>query len=110
MMACTFSQWVPLLDYAINKKFIAAVLCENRNKPEMKCEGKCYLCKKIKKQAGNEAEYPEQKSTNKFQELACHGISQYDFFTGAERRNLWHRLDIRYLSADPSAIFHPPQA
>lgn len=35
--------------YEYNKEYIAKNLCENRNKPEMKCCGKCYLKKQLKK-------------------------------------------------------------
>ena len=38
---------MPLIEYQTNKEYIASVLCENRNKPEMACNGKCYLNKKI---------------------------------------------------------------
>lgn len=39
---------MPLIEYNVNKEYIASVLCENRNKPELACNGKCYLNKKIK--------------------------------------------------------------
>ena len=41
----------PYLEYAINKDFIATVLCINKDKPELKCNGKCHLTKQLKKAA-----------------------------------------------------------
>lgn len=42
--------------YELNKDYIAKNLCENRDKPKMKCCGKCYLRKQLKKaEDGNEA-------------------------------------------------------
>ena len=38
-----------LLNYSINKEYIAKNLCENRNKPEKNCCGKCYLRKQLHK-------------------------------------------------------------
>ena len=38
--------WV---DFEINQDFIAEVLCINKDKPTMKCNGKCYLSKELKK-------------------------------------------------------------
>ena len=35
--------YFPYLDYAINKEFIAKVLCDNIEKPKLKCNGKCHL-------------------------------------------------------------------
>ena len=39
---------MPILEYNLNKEYIASVLCENRDKPQLACNGKCYLDKKIK--------------------------------------------------------------
>ncbi len=39
----------PLLDYTLHKEYIAKVLCENKNKPAMHCNGKCHLMKQLKK-------------------------------------------------------------
>ncbi|MBO9614262.1 MAG: hypothetical protein J7619_16275 [Dyadobacter sp.] len=42
--------WViPLLylDFEIRREYIVANLCENRNRPQMHCDGKCYLAKRI---------------------------------------------------------------
>lgn len=35
--------------YEVNKAYIARTLCENRAKPELKCCGRCYLRKQLKK-------------------------------------------------------------
>jgi len=40
--------------YELNKAYIAKNLCENRNRPELKCCGKCYLNKQLKKAGGDE--------------------------------------------------------
>ncbi|PHR69274.1 MAG: hypothetical protein COA67_11135 [Lutibacter sp.] len=39
---------MPLIEYNLNKEYIVSVLCENRNKPELACNGKCYLEKRLK--------------------------------------------------------------
>ncbi|MCK5816046.1 MAG: hypothetical protein KAH07_08890 [Flavobacteriaceae bacterium] len=39
---------MPILEYNLNKEYIASVLCENRDRPQLACNGKCYLDKKIK--------------------------------------------------------------
>ena len=40
--------------YQLNKKMIADKLCINKNKPELHCNGKCYLSKQFKKAEENE--------------------------------------------------------
>lgn len=34
---------MPFLDYMVNYNYIAEALCENRDKPYLECNGKCYL-------------------------------------------------------------------
>jgi hypothetical protein len=38
---------MPLIEYNLNKEYIVSALCENRDKPELACDGKCYLETKI---------------------------------------------------------------
>lgn len=33
----------PVIEYAINRDYIAEVLCINKAKPELACDGKCHL-------------------------------------------------------------------
>ena len=42
--------------YEANKDFIAKNLCVNRFNPESDCEGKCFLMRKLKKEADHDAE------------------------------------------------------
>jgi len=40
---------LPILDYYANYEYIATQLCENRDKPILDCNGKCYVAKEIEK-------------------------------------------------------------
>ncbi len=40
---------LPILDYYVNYDYIATQLCENRDKPILDCNGKCYVAKEIEK-------------------------------------------------------------
>jgi hypothetical protein len=42
------SQLTVLAGYELHKSYIAQVLCVNRDKPAMHCNGKCYLMKKLR--------------------------------------------------------------
>lgn len=46
----------PYLEYSLNKDFIVAVLCLNKDKPELHCEGTCYLDEQLKKVSEEENE------------------------------------------------------
>ena len=39
---------IPIMEYYANYDYIAMELCENRDKPYLECNGKCYLEKQIK--------------------------------------------------------------
>lgn len=54
-----FTPIVPLVEYALNYKYISEVLCVNKDKPQMSCSGKCYLKKQVK--ASVEKTIPNQK-------------------------------------------------
>ncbi len=58
---------LPLLDYAFNYKYISQNLCENKNKPQLLCNGKCYVIKELLK---------SEKQSNK----ENHKISSADVF------------------------------
>jgi hypothetical protein len=45
----SLKQYYPYLDYSINKNYISEFLCVNKDKPELRCEGKCHLNKQLKK-------------------------------------------------------------
>jgi hypothetical protein len=55
--------WViPLLylDFEIRRDYIVANLCENKNRPQLNCNGKCYLAKKIEAAQKQEERQAEQ--------------------------------------------------
>lgn len=45
---------MPILDYAVNYQYISTQLCENKNKTELHCNGKCYVKKEILKSTENQ--------------------------------------------------------
>lgn len=51
---------LPILEYLINYDYIVNELCENREKPILTCNGKCYLGDQVEKQLdrGSEQQKP----------------------------------------------------
>lgn len=41
---------LPVLEYLVNYDYIVNELCENRDKPVLSCNGKCYLGDQVEKQ------------------------------------------------------------
>lgn len=50
----------PLVEYYTNQDFFAKVLCINKDKPEMACNGKCILMQKLKRVAA----VPEEQTSD----------------------------------------------
>jgi hypothetical protein len=96
--------------YSLNKDFISTVLCENKAKPILKCNGKCHLKKELQKEEKKENS-PSNNVKEKF---------EIQFFCSVEKANQplqaipQEKLISNYLFSNSSkhlaAIFHPPQA
>jgi hypothetical protein len=54
-LSATFRYVMPFIEYESNYEYISTVLCENRDKPSLHCNGKCFLNKEIKKLAKEES-------------------------------------------------------
>lgn len=40
---------LPVVNYAVDYTYISENLCENKDKPELSCHGKCFLVKELSK-------------------------------------------------------------
>lgn len=101
--------------YKIDQNRIAREKCENKARPKLKCNGKCYLAKQLKKL---EAEQKKNDSTGKSNPYSSK--TETHFFTWNEpemiveyigqhhqsKSNLYYMG--RILNPLSSSIFHPP--
>lgn len=91
-----------------NQKLLAKKHCINKSRPELKCDGKCFLSKKIK-----EAEQKEEQQAPyqvKWVETSPCTLSSYiytlsfaeaDIISGIDKNNTYSFLFLQ-------SIFHPP--
>lgn len=54
---------LPVVDYIVNYDYIANQLCENKAKPELKCNGKCHLMKELAKASEAKNPFHQTKKT-----------------------------------------------
>ena len=54
----SFSAVVIYAGFKANQDYIAAKLCENREKPQMHCHGKCYLEKQLQQESEKQEKAP----------------------------------------------------
>ena len=111
MLFMAFGKSALVLNYQINKKSIAATRCENRDKPEMRCDGKCYLSKQLKQAEEKESPVP---NFNQLKELSPFITSEIEFtLFNSELIALFdipfHQVDSP-IEACPGSVFQPPEA
>lgn len=99
--------------YQLNKAYIAANLCENRARPEMHCNGKCYLKKQLKKAGETQQKNGENTKTETAQ-VVVFIIPGYwqQAAPDSDRPQLQHHSRYRATAGISTLedIFHPPQA
>ncbi|WP_316752237.1 hypothetical protein [Pedobacter gandavensis] len=66
LLLAQFSRVFVYAGFELNERYIATVLCENKDKPAMHCNGKCYLVKKLK-----QAEEKEKKQEREAQKKSA---------------------------------------
>lgn len=109
----TVSPWGTIAYYQINKDYIARVLCENRDKPDLHCDGKCYLAKKLKAQQDKQ----DKETTDRVQNspvlsLFCNDRFSFDFLSPSftESGNLLTDYLLKLYTANLPMIAQPPRA
>ncbi len=77
----------PVLDYMANYDYIVNTLCENKDKPELECNGKCHLSKELAKEAGTDDKNPLNKTikTEIPQIIISENIEEYVFVSCIHR-------------------------
>jgi len=107
----TFSQVVIVGSYYANKDFIAKNLCENKDKPQMHCDGKCCLKKKLAKEGKEQAPTSRNQKSEQVINLFCSDnqfkITPPVFFLNPISHFSYDDL---HTCAYHHSVFHPPSA
>lgn len=108
----TVSPWGTIAYYHVNKDYIARVLCENRDKPQLHCDGQCYLAKKLKTQQDKQdKETTERVQNTPLLQLFCQANQPFQFNSSAVDLpvvSLPNYL-LRVYAAPCFVLLHPPQ-
>ena len=106
-MTHTFINAIIFADYYLNTASFAAN-CENKNKPQLRCNGQCQVAKQLEKENKKDQNNPERKSENKIE-----AISSKSFYAAIDciAINDSHHY-LLYNTGTPvhraASIFHPP--
>lgn len=97
--------------YETNRDYVATTLCENKDKPEQQCAGKCYLKKQLAK-IDSETEKKESEPVKKHKtELPEYTVStnlQYLFLSYQDVISHKTIFINHYSFQNNSSVFHPP--
>jgi hypothetical protein len=102
---------VSLMEYSMNKNFIASTLCENKVRPEMHCNGRCFLNKKLAKSNDNQ-NTPDQKGSSKISIVDFYQSITHPLFS-SHTLHLIHLSPVNNLhiiTAYTVSVFRPPIA
>ena len=118
MLFCVKAMVVPIvyLDYELRKDYIKSVLCVNKNRPEMHCDGKCYLAKRIAAAQKQEESQAEKEFVSKLVEIdSTNSIFNQTSIKFELFSYIIETFDNYFYLQNPIAsittyIFHPPQS
>lgn len=102
---------LPVIDYLVNYNYIVEELCENRDKPILTCNGKCYLEKQVKQQLNlthsDESPMPPKVDFEKLISLKVKKFTFKLFEVNLTEKNIYN-----YTALDEStfsnSLFRPP--
>ncbi len=109
MLAVSSREMVHFIVFKLNQDYISQVFCINKDKPELKCDGKCYLKKTIdeskqEKKSKPTPPLPDEKSIVLFYDFA--GVPS-ETLHAAKSNNYFTYLAV-ILSGRSKDIHHPP--
>jgi len=108
MISANFTRLFIYAGFELNKNYIAAKLCENRNKPWMHCNGKCYFMKKIKQAQDREKNDERSSQKNLFQEALFTQTPSVKFYSQVLQVMTvpCHRINLPSFAL---SVYQPPQ-
>ena len=112
LIALILKPILPVVDYIVNYEYISKVLCVNKAKPMMHCNGKCHLMKELAKAAETENSKSSDKKQNMpiqevlfFKEIKSFSIVSFGFSTETKINSSYLEL---YSYLNTNSVFHPP--
>lgn len=102
----------PVVDYAVNYDYISKVLCENKEKPKLQCNGKCHLMKELAKASENEKPISSNKkiASQEFEVLFFEDLKSFNtlHFYSVNKKDVNSNYSNLYAYLESFSQFHPP--
>lgn len=107
----TFSKWLVVAEYNMNRNFIVKNLCVNKAKPKLHCNGKCQMMKRLaEEEKQNSSNSSNGPSKSKLQELVFRNEISKPTLPLLTYVKLRYNEEPPILKHDSPvcSIFHPP--
>lgn len=110
LFAALASEGLMILTFKVNQKQITEKHCVNKSKPEMKCEGKCFLSKIFKEKQSDENDTSDKSIVEEPSRIFLFSLTLNEVNT---TNTLWkNRSNFFYenltLQSFHQSVFHPP--
>lgn len=107
-----FKPVIPVVEYIVFYDYIKNELCVNKDKPEMKCNGKCHLMKEMSKASDT----PENGQDKKHFSVELHEVFLNDlqetFVAFSPKQIMTEKINSFYNNLytyrEIMSVFHPP--
>lgn len=109
MISGQFSRVFVYAGFELNKSFIVKELCENRSRPELNCNGKCFLKKKLQAAEEKERKQERESQRNRYQETLPPRFELPTPFRTAKLQTVYPIGTTQDTIERPSSIFQPPK-
>ena len=110
-LALQLGKVIIVADYYTNTNKYAKN-CINKARPQLHCNGKCQMMKKIREQEKKEKEEAEKKSENKIDKIICQFTfsEAHEYFVINDNSPKKHILENNIkLTRFEKSVFHPPR-
>jgi len=107
-----FKPILPIAEYVVFYDYIKNELCVNKDKPELKCNGKCHLMKELAKASDASENGKDSKHFSVETSIVfCQAINENFSFKPLfyiHKSKITSRYNLSYSSLKADSVFRPP--
>jgi len=97
--------------FQLNRIYITEMFCENKDQPQLNCDGQCFLAKKLQAAEEKASDKESTRTANQQVEIPLFIISTPAFVSFIDEQSLVElpTLVDHYSFLTSSTLFHPPK-
>lgn len=104
----TFSKGLVWMEFMVNRSYIAKELCVNRAKPQMNCNGQCYLMQQMEQEKQQDQQGNALK--DKYEIIIAVMDVPFSLQPDITVTTLYTGYEQGHSQRTPTGVFRPPQA